>query len=125
VHLEETTLRISLKLAFDPEIFPVSELDDHPWYLRYALAVALGWLFFYVLIEQLDQQLTRNFWGALVLWGGVAVWIAVLTHEISKWVLGLALLVAIFMFAVNALSSLTVPGAIIVGAIIIAVAVRK
>ncbi|NBT33350.1 MAG: hypothetical protein EBT13_16035, partial [Rhodobacteraceae bacterium] len=80
---------------------------------------------FYVLIEQLDQQLTRNFWGALVLWGGVAVWIAVLTHEISKWVLGLALLVAIFMFAVNALSSLTVPGAIIVGAIIIAVAVRK
>jgi hypothetical protein len=100
----------------------MEDLKLLPWYVRYPGSVAVGYLFFHD-VAVLDRNLQAHFWGSVAFYVLIIGFILVLTHEVSRWVIGLGLAAAFGIWVINGLQNLTVPGAILVGAAIIAAAV--
>ncbi|TXH48715.1 MAG: hypothetical protein E6Q93_26225 [Burkholderiaceae bacterium] len=88
-----------------------------PAWVRYPLAIAVLWF----VIDNAQTSDRKGTW--MVTAGGVlaAMWLA---RELSKWLIWLAVVGAVFAALVSGLSALPVSAAIIIGALIIASAMK-
>ena len=104
----------------------LSELLDARWYFRYPVGLAvLAGVVWTVALPVTNWNYSLRAWGyGLGLAFGLA-YALLLFREVSKWVLGLSFAWWVVNGLQDGVNNLTVPGAIIVGAIIIAWAIYE
>jgi hypothetical protein len=89
------------------------------WWVRYPLGViAFFGAYWYTQLPSLKGD-----WRDWLILAGLVVFGAWLTREISKWLLGLGLLVLVGSCVISGVQTLSTPVAIIVGALIVAAAI--
>lgn len=92
-----------------------------PWWVRYPIAVLIALAVYEIAKEPHFGDKSKD-WIALA--GGL-VFIAWLTREVSVWLIGIAVVVAVGACVVSGFSAMSTPTAIIVGALIIAWAISS
>lgn len=93
-------------------------LFEGPWYIRYAVAIVGGWIFFQFLVPRLGPDWN---WKEWIIVGGATLCLLALAREAALVVLGIG--AAWFVLSQLSDIKITTPGAIIIGALIIAYAI--